>query len=48
MTSGAQTREGQFVEVGWGFHGILVGSSVFFASRWTMLEMVLGVGVLRH
>jgi hypothetical protein len=48
MTSGAQTREGQFVEVGWGFHGILVGSRVFFPSRWTMLEMVLGVGVVRH
>jgi hypothetical protein len=30
MTSGAQTREGQFVKVGWGFHGVLLGSWVFF------------------
>jgi hypothetical protein len=30
MTSGAHTREGRFVEVGWGFHVILLGSRVFF------------------
>jgi hypothetical protein len=30
MTSGAQTREGQFVKVGWGFHDILLRSRVFF------------------
>jgi hypothetical protein len=47
MTSGAQTRQGQFEEVSWGFHGILVGSRVFLPSRWMMLEKVLGVGVVR-
>jgi hypothetical protein len=30
MTSGAQTLDGQFVEVGWGFQGVSVGSRVFF------------------
>jgi hypothetical protein len=30
MTSGAQTREGGFIEASWGFHGILLGSQVFF------------------
>jgi hypothetical protein len=30
MTNGAQTCDGRFVEVGWGFHGIPVGSRVFF------------------
>jgi hypothetical protein len=30
MTSGTHTREGWFVEVGWGFHGVLLGSQVFF------------------
>jgi hypothetical protein len=30
MTSGAQIREGWFVEVDWDFHGILLGSWVFF------------------
>jgi hypothetical protein len=30
MTSGAWTQDGRFVEVGWGFHGLLVGSRVFF------------------
>jgi hypothetical protein len=30
MTSEAQTREGQFIEVSWGFDGILLGSRVFF------------------
>jgi hypothetical protein len=29
MTSGTQTREGRFVEVGWGFHGGLLGSQAF-------------------
>jgi hypothetical protein len=47
MTIGAQTREGQFVEVGWGFYGIFIGSRVFFPSRWSMLEKVLGVGTMR-
>jgi hypothetical protein len=40
MTSGAQTRGGWFIEVDWGFHGILVGSRVFWLPRWTMLEKV--------
>jgi hypothetical protein len=30
MTSRAQTREGRFIEVDWSFHGILLGSWVFF------------------
>jgi hypothetical protein len=33
MTSGALTLEGRFVEVCWGFHGVLVGSRVFLSSR---------------
>jgi hypothetical protein len=32
MTSGAQTRESRFVEVGWDFHDVLVGSRVFLSS----------------
>jgi hypothetical protein len=39
MTSGVQNREGWFVEVGWGFHGVLVGSRVFLSSRSVMLVM---------
>jgi hypothetical protein len=42
MTSGAQTREGRFIEVGWGFHGILLGSRAFWALRWMMSGMCLG------
>jgi hypothetical protein len=42
MTSGAPTREGQFVEVGWGFHGVLLGTRVFWALRWTTPGMRLG------
>jgi hypothetical protein len=41
MTSGAQTREGRFIEVGWSFHSILLGSRVFWALRWMMLGMIL-------
>jgi hypothetical protein len=48
MTSGAQTREGQFVEVSWGFPSILIGSRLFLALRWMTLEKVLGVGAMRH
>jgi hypothetical protein len=48
MTSGAQTREGQFIEVSWGFHGVLIASSLFLPPRWMILEKVLGVGVVRH
>jgi hypothetical protein len=29
MTSGTDTREGQFIEVGWGFHDILLGTRMF-------------------
>jgi hypothetical protein len=29
MTSGAQTREGRFVNVGWGLHGTHLGSQAF-------------------
>jgi hypothetical protein len=42
MTIGAQTSEGRFVEVSWGFHGILIGSRVLLPSRWTMLEKIPG------
>jgi hypothetical protein len=31
MISGAQTCDGQFVEVSWCFHGILISSRVFFS-----------------
>jgi hypothetical protein len=48
MTSRAQTREGRFVEVSWGFHGILVGSILFLPLRLMMLEKVLRVGAMRH
>jgi hypothetical protein len=48
MTSVAQTREGRFVEVGWGFHDILIGSRVFLTSMWMMLEKVLRVGAVRR
>jgi hypothetical protein len=48
MTSGAQTREGQFVEVNWGIYGVLIGSKVFLPSRWTMLKKVLTVGAVRR
>jgi hypothetical protein len=41
MASGAQGQEGCFVEVGRGFHGVPVGSQVFWAPRWMMLEKVL-------
>jgi hypothetical protein len=30
MISGAQTLDGQFIEVGWGFHDVPVGSRLFF------------------
>jgi hypothetical protein len=47
MTSGAQTRDGQFIDVGWGFHGIPVSSKVFSltpeCSFW--LSGILGVEV---
>jgi hypothetical protein len=36
----AQTRDGRFIEVGWAFHGVLVGSKVFLPLRWMMLEKV--------
>jgi hypothetical protein len=30
MTSGAQTSDGLFIEVGWGFRGVPISSRVFF------------------
>jgi hypothetical protein len=42
MTTGAQTREGWFVEVSWGFHGVLLGSRAFWVLRWTTSVMSLG------
>jgi hypothetical protein len=41
MTSGAQTKEGWFIEVGWGFHGVLLGSRAFWALKWMMPETSL-------
>jgi hypothetical protein len=32
----------RFIEVGWGFHDLLVYSGVFLILRWMMLEKVLG------
>jgi hypothetical protein len=42
MTSGAQTREGQFIEISWGFNDILLGSRVFWALRWMTPGTSLG------
>jgi hypothetical protein len=42
MTSEAQTRDGRFVEVGWSFHGVLLGSRAFGALRWMTSETSLG------
>jgi hypothetical protein len=49
MTSGTQTWDGQFVEVGWGIPhpssglpGVLFDSRVFSALRWTMPRTILG------
>jgi hypothetical protein len=47
MTSGAYTRDGQFIEVGWGFLGVLLGSQVFRALRWMTLGKILGEVALR-
>jgi hypothetical protein len=42
MISGAQTREGWFIEVVWGFHDVLLGSRLFWALRWMTSGMILG------
>jgi hypothetical protein len=42
MTSGTQTREGWFIEVGQSFHDVLVCSRVFSPPRWIMLEKIPG------
>jgi hypothetical protein len=42
MTSGGHTREDQFIEVGWGFHGVLLGSWAFWALRWMTPGASLG------
>jgi hypothetical protein len=42
MTSGTQTREGLFIEVGQSFHDVLGGSRVFSPPRWIMLEKIPG------
>jgi hypothetical protein len=41
MTSGTQTRDGRFIEAGWCFHAVLLGSRTFWALRWITLEKVL-------
>jgi hypothetical protein len=38
---------GRSVEVGWGFHGVLIGSREFLTLRWAVLEKVLEVGAMR-
>jgi hypothetical protein len=43
MAREAPSRLGQFIEVDWGFHGLLVSSGVFLVPRWMVLEKVLGV-----
>jgi hypothetical protein len=48
MTTRVKTREDRFIEVGWGFHGVLLGSRMFWALMWMMLEKVLGVGAVRR
>jgi hypothetical protein len=48
MTSGGQTREGQFIKVGWGFHGVLLVSQVFWALRWMTPGMILGEVASRY
>jgi hypothetical protein len=40
MPMGAQTRNGQFIEVSEGFHAILIGSKVFLPPRWIIFEKV--------
>jgi hypothetical protein len=40
MASWALDRERQFIEVGQGFPGILLGSRPFLVLRWTTPEMV--------
>jgi hypothetical protein len=41
MTSGDRTREGQFIEVGWSFHSVLLGSRGFWGLRWMTPGMSL-------
>jgi hypothetical protein len=48
MASGALDREGRFIEARQSLPGVLLGSQVFLALRWMMLEKVLGVGVERR
>jgi hypothetical protein len=42
MASEALSQRGQFIEVSWGFQGLLICSMVFLVLRWAMLEKVLG------
>jgi hypothetical protein len=46
MAREAPSRGDHFVEVSWGFHGLLACSGVFLMPRWTTLEKVLGVAAL--
>jgi hypothetical protein len=43
MAREAPSRGGRFVEVGWGFHGLLVYFRVLLVPRSTVLEKDLGV-----
>jgi hypothetical protein len=47
MAREAPSRGGQFIEVSWGFHDLLVYSGVFLTLRWMMIEKVLGVSAMR-
>jgi hypothetical protein len=40
LHSGTPNLEVQFIKVGQGFHGVLLGFWVFSALRWVMLEKV--------
>jgi hypothetical protein len=40
MTSGAQSRGDRFIDVSWGFHGVLSSTRVFWTPRWMTLEKV--------
>jgi hypothetical protein len=42
MTSGAQTRGDRFIDVSWGFHGVLSSTRVFWTLSWMTLEKVPG------
>jgi hypothetical protein len=48
MTSGAQTRDGRYIEVGWGFHVIPVSSRVFFLPLGCYFHLLFILGAEVH